>query len=215
MESTIILIVRKENELCPQGCVDAERLGAFHWTIGLIQPCAMPSHTPNGRVDQIGFPPRCGKTDQRKKFPCPKEYASNVTVEPNILVSAVGRGRSTSKVLTSCPIIIHACVLGGATNQTVPKRCVETNGAPEFKGMTPVAELMQCMRSSHAASGLPLVSFHASCIMHPEEEKGTWRRAQTGRRVGDADERSGKQRFQTGICRHFFFWQRKRSRFEM
>ena len=57
---------------------------------------------------------------------------------------------------------------------------------------------------SHAASGLPLVSFHASCIMHPEEEKGTWRRAQTGRRVGDADERSGKQRFQTGICRLFF-----------
>ena len=71
--------------------------------------------------------------------------------------------------------------------------------------MTPVAELMQCMAVSHAASDLPLVSFHASCIMHPEEEKGTWRRAQTGRRVGDADERSGKQRFQTGICRHLFF----------
>lgn len=50
------------------------------------------------------------------------------------------------------------------------------------------------MRSRHAAFGL--AARIIACVMQHamlEEEKGTWRRAQKGRRLGDADERSGKQ----------------------
>lgn len=78
-------------------------------------------------------------------------------------------------------------------------------GVLKGKKVTPVAELMQCMRPRMRPSDLPLVSF--TCVVH-EEEKGTWRRVPKREgRVGDADERSGKAavfEIKTGIGRPIF-----------
>lgn len=85
--------------------------------------------------------------------------------------------------------------LGEATNQTVLAQCVETTGLCGLGKVTAVAKLMH-------ACGLGLTARIISCIMHHASRrgKGTWRSAQTGRRVRYADERSGKHPFQMIFC---------------
>lgn len=166
-----------------------------HWTDASIHFHARSQTEPNGRVVRIGLAPPMQRNGQKEPFslnqkhlPTAKWSKVSYWVFYYLQLSLNGSADHNS---------YKTIRLGEATNKRMLKHLIALIGPCGLGKVTPVAELMH---ACGLACGLGLSARIISCIMHLEEErgnaKGTWRRAQTGRRLGDADERSGKHQLQ-------------------